>query len=304
MAMRHSRTSGDPINAGFWRRCAARLFDSLVVGAIGAMLIPIFRAVSGTESADSWTSDLEGFAIGWLYVALQESSSAQATLGKRLMGLKVTDEHGDRIGFGRATFRFFGELLSVAIAGVGFMMAGWTARRQALHDLLAGTLVVFRDANPGAGQHPAMRPPMPWYGWAINLAGVGVLAWFCVTVAVMRSTYRDLAVRSDFIDGLRDGEYAQQAINDFYIDHNRCPATSAEAGFERTDRDSGKITRVTIEPLCHIVVEFDDTEGVKAPLRGQRIDMTMDGAPDESGLPAWRCASTVSATYRPGICKD
>jgi uncharacterized RDD family membrane protein YckC len=304
MATRHSGTSGDPVNAGFWRRCAARLMDSLIVGAISALLTAFLRLAFGANVALSWVGDLEGFAIGWLYVTLQESSTAQATLGKRLMGLKVTDEHGERIGFGRATFRFFAQILSVAIACVGFMMAGWTARKQALHDILAGTLVVFRDANSGARHHAAMRPPMPWYGWAINLAGIGLLAWFCVAIAVMRSTYRELAVRSDFIDGLREGEYAQQAINDFYIDHKRCPATSVEAGFEQTDKESGKITRVTIEPACRIVVEFDDTEAVKAPLRGQRIDMTMDGAPDESGLPAWRCASTVSADYRPALCKD
>jgi uncharacterized RDD family membrane protein YckC len=52
------------------------------------------------------------------------------------------DENGDRIGFWRATGRYFGKILSALILGIGFMMAGWTHRRQALHDKLAGCLVI------------------------------------------------------------------------------------------------------------------------------------------------------------------
>ena len=107
-------------------------------------------------------------AITWLYFALQESSVAQATLGKRAMGIKVTDDYGQRIGFGRATGRFFGKILSGVIFDIGFMLAGWTARKQALHDMLAGTVVVFRTVKPGLSL-PDVRPPMPWYGWLVNI---------------------------------------------------------------------------------------------------------------------------------------
>jgi uncharacterized RDD family membrane protein YckC len=57
-------------------------------------------------------------------------------------GMKVTDENGNRITFARATGRYFGEYLSALTLFIGYMMAGWTERKQALHDLLAGTLVV------------------------------------------------------------------------------------------------------------------------------------------------------------------
>jgi uncharacterized RDD family membrane protein YckC len=83
----------------------------------------------------------------WLYFALQEASAAQATVGKRALGIYVTDRQGQRIGFGRATGRYFGKILSALILFIGFMMAGWTERKQALHDMLADTLVVRR---PGA----------------------------------------------------------------------------------------------------------------------------------------------------------
>ena len=80
--------------------------------------------------------------LSWIYYASLESSSWQATLGKKLLGLKVTDLAGNRITFARASGRFFGKILSGMILGIGFLMAGFTARKQALHDILAGCLVL------------------------------------------------------------------------------------------------------------------------------------------------------------------
>ncbi len=78
----------------------------------------------------------------WLYDALLTSSSWQGTVGKRVLGLKVTDEAGNRISFGRATGRFFAMILSGMILYIGFFMIGFTDRKRGLHDMLAGTLVM------------------------------------------------------------------------------------------------------------------------------------------------------------------
>lgn len=78
----------------------------------------------------------------WLYFAFMESSQSQATLGKKVLGLKVKDTVGNRITFGRATGRHFGKVVSGLILCIGFIMAGFTAKKQALHDYIAGTLVV------------------------------------------------------------------------------------------------------------------------------------------------------------------
>ena len=80
--------------------------------------------------------------MNWIYYAALESSSWHATLGKKILGLKVTDLTGNRITFARASGRFFGKILSGMILGIGFLMAGFTARKQALHDILAGCLVL------------------------------------------------------------------------------------------------------------------------------------------------------------------
>src|SRR6202035_5143373 len=81
-------------------------------------------------------------ALAWLYYALLESSSWHATLGKMALRLQVTDLEGRRIGFGRASGRFFGKIISGMILYIGFLMAGFTEKKQALHDMMAGCLVI------------------------------------------------------------------------------------------------------------------------------------------------------------------
>jgi ssDNA-binding Zn-finger/Zn-ribbon topoisomerase 1 len=82
----------------------------------------------------------------WVYFAVLESSEWQATLGKMVCGLIVVDEYDNRISFARATGRYFAQILSALILGIGFIMVAFTRRKQGLHDLLAGTLVTRKQA--------------------------------------------------------------------------------------------------------------------------------------------------------------
>ncbi|MFM9842738.1 MAG: RDD family protein [Dongiaceae bacterium] len=85
---------------------------------------------------------LGGLLIAWLYEALMVSSSMQATPGKMVFGLRVTTVDGGPVGFGRATGRFFGKIISQIILYVGFIMVAFSSRKQGLHDMIANTLVV------------------------------------------------------------------------------------------------------------------------------------------------------------------
>jgi len=78
----------------------------------------------------------------WLYSASLESSVWQATIGKKLLGLYVTDVNGKRVSFARASGRFVGKSLEQLTLFIGFLAAGFTARKQALHDIVAGCLVL------------------------------------------------------------------------------------------------------------------------------------------------------------------
>jgi uncharacterized RDD family membrane protein YckC len=144
--------------AGFWRRVAALLLDGLVVGIV---TVPLTLALGSDDPGSSTYSPAASSistAITWLYYALMESSTKQATVGKMALGILVTDLEGRRIGFGKATGRYFAKILSALILGIGFLMVAFTQRKQGLHDILAGTLVV-RGKAPSQAQ--VMAPPAP-----------------------------------------------------------------------------------------------------------------------------------------------
>lgn len=147
--------------AGFWERFAALLVDFLIIVvawfvvliplniAIGVgqlILWPMSSFVVGMDPDLILLCDLKMQILTWLYFAFMESSSLQATLGKKFMGLKVMTEDGKRVSFWRATGRYFGKIVSAAIWMLGFIMAAFTAKKQALHDLMAGTVVMKKKA--------------------------------------------------------------------------------------------------------------------------------------------------------------
>jgi uncharacterized RDD family membrane protein YckC len=153
--------------AGFWRRFVAYLIDKFIIGVLSLILILPFILFIGLGAFSMGThsyrdSDFpEAFPVvmalvgayftvvlliivaEWLYFSLMESKKG-ATLGKMAMNLRVTDMHGNRISFARATGRYFGKILSGLILCVGYLMAGWTQQKQALHDILAGSLVIIK----------------------------------------------------------------------------------------------------------------------------------------------------------------
>ncbi|MBN2872531.1 MAG: RDD family protein [Halothiobacillaceae bacterium] len=137
---------------GFWKRLLAYLVDwfiLMVIVVVVAMLGAVLLFAGGVPEA--WAApfgNLVGLIGGWLYYAFLESSAWQATPGKRLLGMKVVDRQGERIGFWRATGRHFAKILSALILLVGFLMVAFTRRKQGLHDILAGCLVVNRPPPP------------------------------------------------------------------------------------------------------------------------------------------------------------
>jgi uncharacterized RDD family membrane protein YckC len=82
--------------------------------------------------------------VVWLYFAGFESSGMQGTPGKLAMGIKVTDTDGDPIGFGMATGRYLGRIISGLLLDLGYVFAFFTSKKQTLHDLIAGTIVILR----------------------------------------------------------------------------------------------------------------------------------------------------------------
>jgi uncharacterized RDD family membrane protein YckC len=146
---------------GFWIRFLAHLIDHVILSAVAAplffiMVLPAaIRVAHEAERTQEPSPELIfsvlssvfiyvalAFAGQWLYEAFLTSSSWQGTIGKRVLHLKVVDEGGNRISFGRATGRFFAKILSHMFFAIGFIMIAFTERKRGLHDLLAGTVVM------------------------------------------------------------------------------------------------------------------------------------------------------------------
>ena len=143
-----------PAFAGFWMRAAACSIDTIFIGAIlllGAALFPATFQKLLPENLSSFSffpqvppvviAILVG--IGCLYYTVFEASIWQATPGKRILRLYVTDLNGIRISFGRALLRNLARQIS-GFLFIGYLIAGFTEKKQALHDILAGCLVLRR----------------------------------------------------------------------------------------------------------------------------------------------------------------
>ena len=148
--------------AGFQSRVGALLIDIFLVWLSALIVGSVIAAATGADENGFFTAVyLSGVVGTWLYYAVSESSEHQATLGKRALGIIVTDIGGERISFARATGRFLGKSLSALILGFGYFFGLFTQRKQALHDLLASTVVVHRHAvwlvQGGSGRCPRLR---------------------------------------------------------------------------------------------------------------------------------------------------
>lgn len=126
--------------AGFWIRFCAAIIDAMVFIPLGIVV----AIVDPVNLFSGWT--VFNWVVGWLYFALMESSGWQATVGKRLVGIRVTDLSGNRITFGRATARYFAKILSWITLYIGYFMIAVTEKKQGLHDMLAGTLVIYGNS--------------------------------------------------------------------------------------------------------------------------------------------------------------
>jgi|SRR5579871_1123382 len=145
------------VYASFWPRACAFLIDSLLV-----LLVCLFlKGLLGIKLESRTEQWLFWAMVGalWLYKSVAERSARQATLGKLAFDLKVTTLEGERIGGLRALVRNVSQVLSAAIMFIGFLMPAFTRRRQALHDMCAGTLVTRRQYAPSVIAAVAAEAP-------------------------------------------------------------------------------------------------------------------------------------------------
>jgi uncharacterized RDD family membrane protein YckC len=251
-----------PVYAGFWRRFAAALLDGLVMLTVAVVLQVTGLMPSGSPAAEA-VANLLSTVPAWLYYAGLHASPWQATLGKRALGIKVTDHGGARIGFRRATARYLASVLSALSLFAGYLAAAVTVDRRALHDVMAGTRVLHRAAGPA--ELAAAPQGKRWPAWAFVLIVLGV-----VVAVSWAATLRDLRETP----GLVQGQLAE-ALAEVEGYKDRVEAAVADGtplGSTRTEQPASEhVGSVMVTSDGRIVLVFADT--AESMLAGRRLEL-------------------------------
>lgn len=218
------------IYAGFWKRAIAFIIDTFlaalppIIICLPLMIWQVYSMANAPEAEYAsrmmvifilmFALQILNLVSFWLYFALQESGKHQATWGKRLLKIKVVDKDGGRISFFRATGRAFSKLLSSMIMYIGFIMAGLTNRKRALHDYIVDTYVVRDTFKPG--DDLPETPSHPW--WLAIISVIIVFGWFGLVffssvMSLFMSPSYQVAVQLQNLANQENVAYGSQTLN-------------------------------------------------------------------------------------------
>ncbi|HEY9112171.1 MAG TPA: RDD family protein [Rhodanobacteraceae bacterium] len=313
------------LHAGFWRRAVALLIDCLVFSAIHWIIVLCFGiwimvpwALLGGGHGPAMAELVDialqpfGIVVVWLYFAVCESSRWRATLGKLALGLQVTDEYGRRIGFARASGRYFGKFVSVFTLGIGFLLAAWTARRQALHDSMAGCCVVRRaglaewqDGQAASLESTRSPPPASGLpGWGIALVVIGACVFLVLPVtgflaAFAIPAWQSHALRTEVAQGLELTERARALVGEYIGERGALPENNRVLGLPKPEAIQARyVTSVRVAGGKVVVTYGNEANAV---IRGGHVVISPMG---NAARLHWRCSSAdIDARYLPRQCQ-
>ncbi|MCL2872332.1 MAG: RDD family protein [Betaproteobacteria bacterium] len=314
------------IYAGFWYRFLAMFIDNLLIGTVLGVLWFFFVMAlafstfgGGGKVAAEPSAAMVGvslvigliyFIAPLLYFSLCESSRWQATLGKMAIGLKVTDTHGNRLSFLRALGRYVAHFVSNVTLYIGFLVNVFTPRQQALHDLIAGTLVVYKEVTPNDLElHPSApasstQKTTALVAWGLMMlflvSFIALFAWVGMQLPKLGEAQGSKRPVSTVAARMHEAEMlgaeATAAATSYQENHDgQLPPSLAAADFHQT---SPQVRRLWIDSetgIIHVELGF-------APLRKKTLDFVPEF--DESGDLIWRCRSSdIDPQYLPEHCQ-
>ncbi len=292
--------------AGFWKRFVAYIVDVilyLIVFAIVVSLLggSLFTTATSPEAILAAAGVYLFYYPGWwLYFALMESSSAQATLGKKIMGIKVTDRFGQPLSFGHATGRHFSALITQFTLTIGYLMAAFTARKQALHDMIASTLVVnnryeasqIRTAseNPGSGMSAIGIVAIVFFVLLIPVGGI--------LAAIAIPAYHDYTVRSQVAATIHKVTPIQTTISDYASNTGYWPNNLEQAGIQPQQSSTQDYQILLAAEGAYIIV-------FKKPETLAQNRLRFDPELMSDGSYRWQCSSDdIKRTHLPSACRQ
>lgn len=284
---------GPTVFASFWIRVGAAVIDMIIVA--GSLMLLSFIGLFAALMPPAvilmlvlyW---IVSFIGPWLYAAVFESSAMQATPGKKAIGIKVTDLQGNRISFGRATGRYFAGWITNMTFFVGYVMVAFTQKRQSLHDMIAGTVVVAAGTEPAhVAAAPPAKPMSPW-----GIAGIFLLAFvpifgiFGILAAIAIPAYRDYTVRAQVMEGIVIAQDFKNEVTLFVEETGRWPADLADASLEE-DAESRVDGSRYLEELDISNGTITLTFGKSADESVQRKRLSLRPYVNEDGEVLWLC---------------
>lgn len=306
--------SADVVYAGFVRRWAALLLDELIFSVIFFVLAFVLALAFGLSHLGQTGKPDAGevtlillvypliFGIRFLYYTLQESSVHQATLGKRALGIKVTDLSGQRISWKHAAGRWFAAALSYLTMDIGFLMAAFTERRQGLHDMVASTLVTDRWAFT---DHPERQSRTSGCLVAVVIFALMIVPVIAILAAIAIPAYQNYVQRSQIAMALAQAEPLKAQVYQAWKANGQCPA-NGEAGIGTADSYASKqLQSIDVGSMKNggsCALELTLRAPGQSMLDGKRVWLTMDK--DGGVTPAWRCSSELPDRTLPMNCRE
>jgi len=224
-------------------------------------------------------------ALAAIYFTLLTASPWQGSLGKKSLTIKVTDAAGNRIGPGRSLVRFLATCATLATAGVGFLLAGWTPRRRALHDFIAGTVVADANAPP---ERIAAEVPPP-IGWGSRIGAVVAMALVVFAVDSVFEIYRATIVRDKTLEMFDGLGVVKVEVAEALNEHRAVPTTSAKLPRHAKKLSASPDGTIVLETADEL---FENGRYVLKPERGA------------NGVQSWSCsAEQIETKYLPATCR-
>jgi uncharacterized RDD family membrane protein YckC/Tfp pilus assembly major pilin PilA len=283
-----------PLYGGFWIRFAAHFVDCFIIW-VGTSLIAVVLYIAASSVSATGANVLIGLGLlvlGQLYHAYFVSSAKMATPGKRLCGLYVTDKDGHRLGFGRALWRNVAALFSYLTLCIGFLMAGFTSRKQALHDMIAGTVV--------------HRQP----GTSAPVAVVIVVAMFLVVVvggilaAIGVSSFEEYGVKAKISGTIAGMSRAKAPIAAYAAEKGAWPTTWEQVRLDGAGTPLDLVPQASREIVKDIRLEPGGT--IVATVRVRQTEGQLRMVPKKVGDSIeWTCTSSPEIRkYAAAPCRN
>ena len=280
--------------AGFWQRFAAVFLDGIVISLVYVPIAFVAGLLWGLLNLGSATALMYiiyplSFIGSAAYYVLMESGESGATYGKRWVKIKVLDVEGNRVSKGRALARWVAHLLSYITLYIGFLIQPFTAKKQALHDMVAGTVLVKTDKN-GSSTTVVVVVIVCFF---FMIAFIGILA------AIAIPAYQSYTVKAKTVAAVEIGNTAAQAVETYYTRTGKIPASIAETHADIPTYPF--ISEVLVIPENgEVQVVFNNN--LPPAIAGKHISLMPSQIQD--GRITWKCSGVdIPPINMPSTCK-